>query len=247
MDATLSDLERQQAALAEVQLDDFRAANLFHLVSERVAPGSVLDVGCGAGGMVAWLLEHGFDARGIDSSEATIRAARGFFRSRRLDPERVTNTSIEDLVAQGFQVDNVVSMDCLEHIENDAAAFEYLVRLARPGGRIVVTVPAMMSLYGEKDRRIGHYRRYEPEQLSRLAAAQGLRVTDLRYWNALGIVPTFLTQRVMRRAVDESFRYGKPSKAVSALRVVLSWWFRNVENRVRPPRGLTLIMTAERC
>src|SRR5262245_12661058 len=106
-------LEDQQADLARVQLDDFRAANLFRLVGSRLQAGDVLDVGCGAGGMVAWLLHHDYDARGIDVSETIISSAQDFLRQRGLDPTRVSATTIERLVNEGTTAANVVSMDCL--------------------------------------------------------------------------------------------------------------------------------------
>jgi SAM-dependent methyltransferase len=246
MNAALTDLEQQQAALAGVQMDDFRAASLFEFVGQRTIPGSVLDVGCGGGGMVAWLLSRGYDAKGIDSSAATIRAAKAFLTARGLDPDAVSNTAIEALVASGHGVANVISMDCLEHIEDDAAAFGSLVSLLAPEGRLIVTVPAMMALYGERDRKIGHYRRYAPERLRGLAASHPLRIDDLRYWNLLGVAPTFASHRILKRRVNESFRYGNPSPAKLALRQALGWWFRRVENRIRPPLGLSLVMTATR-
>jgi len=246
MAAALSDLEHQQAALSQVQLDDFRAANLFALVSQRTRPGSVLDVGCGAGGMVAWLLERGFDARGVDSSAATIQAAQSFLASRGLEPSRVSNTPLDVLAAQDAGADNVISMDCLEHIEDDRSAFGDLVRLIKPQGRLILTVPAMMALYGERDRKIGHYRRYAPRELRALAAEHPLRIEELRYWNLLGVAPTFASQRVLGRAVNESFRYGKPSLGKRVLRQALGFWFKHVENQIRPPLGLTLLMVASR-
>jgi SAM-dependent methyltransferase len=246
MTESLTDLERQQAALAEVQLDDFRAANLFQLVGQRLIPGSVLDVGCGAGGMVAWLLEHGCAARGIDSSPATIRVAREFLRGRGLNPNAVSNMPIEALIANKERADNVVSMDCLEHIEHDEDAFAQLIELAPRGGRLIVTVPALMALYGERDRKIGHFRRYSVGRLRELAGRHPVRIDELRFWNLLGVGPTFVSQRILKRAVNESFRYGEPSAAKRAVRAGLSFWFRNVENRIRPPLGLTLLMTATR-
>ncbi|HMJ15019.1 MAG TPA: methyltransferase domain-containing protein [Polyangiaceae bacterium] len=246
MNAALTDLEQQQASLAQVQLDDFRASSLFEFVGKRTIAGSVLDVGCGGGGMVAWLLRRGYDARGVDSSPSTIRAAKAFLSGLGLDPSAVSSTAIETLVQQGQQADNVISMDCLEHIEDDSAAFANLVRLVKPNGRLIVTVPALAALYGDRDRKIGHYRRYSPARLRSLTASQPIRVDDLRYWNMLGVAPTFASHRILNRAVNESFRYGNPSPAKRALRQALGWWFRRVENQIRPPLGLTLVMTARR-
>jgi SAM-dependent methyltransferase len=242
-----SELERHEAELASVQAADFRAANLFRLVGAQVPPvGSVLDVGCGAGGMIAFLLERGNDARGIDTSAPSLRAARGFLTSRGLDPDRVRCESVADVRARGGLYDAVISMDCLEHVEDDAALFADLVGLVRPGGRLVVTVPAIQALYGERDRLVGHYRRYDRRRLEALARPHPLRVDQLRYWNLLGVAPTFVSHRVLRRRVDESFRWGPPSLKARAVRATLGAWFRHVENAIRPPLGLTLLLAATR-
>ena len=244
---SLSDLEQQQADLAGVQLDDFRAANLFAWVAARIPAGSrVLDVGCGAGGLVAYLLEHGFDARGIDTSEATVDAAQSFLTSRGLDPSRITVGLTTDLIGRNEQADTVVCMDCLEHVEDDQTLFDELVTLCRPGGTLIVTVPALMSLYGERDVRIGHYRRYERDELAALVQNAPLDVHELRFWNLLGVAPTYISQKLLGRNVDEGFRYGKPSLRKRLMRRVLHTWFRHVENRVPGPLGMTLLFHATR-
>lgn len=239
-------LEDQQAALAEVQLRDFRASNLFRMMAQRLKSGSVLDVGCGAGGFVSWLLERRIDAHGIDLSAATVRVAQRFLERRALDNSRISCDSAGSLVAKGSRFDNVVSMDCLEHIENDRAAITELVSLLAPGGRLLITVPAMMALYGPRDEKLGHFRRYERKSLLALLDGLPVRVDELRYWNVLGVAPTLLTQRLLRRGVNESFRYGEPSLTGRTLRSALSLWFRTVENHLRPPKGLTLILAATR-
>jgi SAM-dependent methyltransferase len=240
----ISELEQQQIALAQTQGADFRSDAIRRLVADRIQPGTVLDVGCGAGGLVAWLLEHGYDARGIDLSGPIVAAAQENLRACVLDPTRIREASTDTLVKEGELADNIVSMDCLEHIEDDSSAFASLVSAVRPGGRLIVTVPAMPSLFGAKDRAIGHYRRYTPQRLKELADRHPLRVEELKYWNLLGVAPTFVAVRLFDRAVDESFRYGEAGAGRRALRRGLSAWFRHVENRLKPPVGLTLLMVA---
>ena len=240
----ISDLERQQIALAQTRGSDFRADALGHLVAARVQEGTVVDVGCGAGDLVAWLGERGYDVRGIDLSEPIVRAAREHLRERGLNPDWIEQCSIESFIERGELADNIVSTDCLEHIEDDAAAFDSLVTSLRPGGRLIVSVPAMPSLFGPKDVAVGHYRRYTAERLRGFADRPDVRIEELRYWNLLGVAPTFVAVRVLKRAVNDSFRFGAPGLGNRMLRRGLSPWFRHVENRIAPPLGLTLIMVA---
>ena len=246
MSGNVASLEEQQARLSDVHTSDFRSANLWALIGAEVRPGTVLDVGCGAGGMVEWLLSRGHDARGIDSNPNTIGAAKAFLAGRAHDPERVSTRSLDELIIGNTQFDTVISMDCLEHIEDDRTAFRRLVQLVKPGGRLLITVPALPAVFGARDRAIGHYRRYTARTLAALAEGQPIRILRQRYWNLLGVAPTFFSQRVLDRAIDESFRYGEVTRSRRALRAALFQWFHHVENRIRPPLGLTAIMIAER-
>ena len=240
----ISNLERQQIALAQTRGTDFRAEALGHLVAARLQEGTVVDVGCGAGDLVAWLGERGYDVRGIDVSEPIVRAASEHLHDRGLNPALIEHCSIESFIERGELADNVISMECLEHIEDDGSAFDNLVRTVRPGGRLIVTVPAMPSLFGPKDVALGHYRRYTVDQLRELVDRPDVRVEELRRWNLLGVAPTFVAVRLLKRAINDSFRFGAPGLSNRILRRGLSPWFRYVENRITPPIGLTLIMVA---
>ena len=131
----ISQLERQQIALAQTQGADFRSDAIRRLVADRIKPGTVLDVGCGPGGLVTWLLDHGYDARGIDRSGPIVAAAQENLRLSGLDPARISEASLDTLVEQGDLVDNIVNMDCLEHIEDDHAAFAGWWPIASNRGR----------------------------------------------------------------------------------------------------------------
>lgn len=239
-------LSSHEVALSTHQLTDFRSVNLFRMVAQQVVPGTVIDVGAGGGGMVAWLLRRGYDARGIDLSPETAAAAQRFLDEQGLPPERIRNIGLRDLIAHGETHDNVISMDCIEHIEDDREAFSQLVALCRPGGRVIVTVPALMAVFGARDEAMGHYRRYDRHTLRALTEGHPVRVDVLRYWNLLGVAPTYVNQRLLGRAIDESFRYGKAGLGPRLLRRGLEAWFRQVENRIDPPLGLTLLMSATR-
>jgi SAM-dependent methyltransferase len=206
----------------------------------------VLDVGCGVGRLLIELLERGHDAWGIDVSAPIIKAARCQLQRAGLDQDRVSARPLAELVAGGATWDNVVSMDCLEHVENDSEMFVQLVHLLRPGGRLVVAVPALSWLFGQRDLDIGHYRRYERAMLEELCSEQPIDILELRFWNALGVLPRFVSERLLGRKLDESFRYGHPTLRKQLLRRGLSAWFATIERWVTPPLGLTLILTAER-
>ena len=73
-----------------------------------------------------------------------------------------------------------------------------------------------------------------------------MRLESLRWWNLIGVPAVWLTARVLRRRLDETFRYGDRSWAQRRLNDLLRLWFQLAEARLRPPLGLTLIACARR-
>jgi SAM-dependent methyltransferase len=239
-------VSHQQAMLAQNLEHDFRATNLARLVQKDMIPGKVLDVGCGTGALILYLRKSGMDIHGIDIDKTSIARLKEFLVTRGEDPNRVSTQCIHTMVAAGFQYDNVISIDCLEHVEDDRKLFDGIFQATRINGRIIIIVPALMSLYGEKDRGLGHYRRYEKDTLLKLIADYPIKIERLRYWSFLGMMATYLSQRILKKEVDESFRFGQPTLGKKITRGLLDTWFRYVENPLPFPRGLSLVLTLTR-
>jgi SAM-dependent methyltransferase len=220
---------------------DFRAATLNRLVAGMLPPGRILDVGCGAGGLLALLARDGRRVVGRDLSPSTIEVCRRYLAARGVQDVDLEAAGVEDLRVEPGSFDGVVALDVLEHIEDDLGAARALLDVLRPGGTAVVSMPAMSALYGPKDEAIGHWRRYDRDGFVALLERAGFEVEAVRFWNVLGVLPVWLSVRVLRRRVDESFRYGDRSGPQRLLNRVLRAWFTHVENRISPPRGLTLI------
>jgi len=224
---------------------DFRAASLNRLVASMLEPGRTLDVGCGTGGLTAILLRQGHDVVAQDASPAIVELCRRYLERNGLQARAVRTGLIED-IDPDERYDSIVALDVIEHIEDDVAAVAAMRDVLAPGGRLVLSVPAMSSLYGPKDVAIGHYRRYDRGPLVELLERQGFRVASVRYWNLVGVPAVWFTSRVLSRRVDESFRYGDRSRAQRLLNDALRAWFEGVEARLRPPFGLSLIVDARR-
>src|SRR5690606_40070406 len=91
-----------------------------------------------------------------------------------------------------------VMLNVLEHIEDDVAALRSAAALIRPGGAVVVFVPAFPAAMSRFDRLIGHYRRYTRRSLGSALSAAGLRPERLHYVNSVGLVSWFLLMRCAR-------------------------------------------------
>lgn len=92
--------------------------------------------------------------------------------------------------------DMVLAFDVLEHVENDAAAVKEIIRVLKPGGAFVFTVPAFNFLYSSHDRALSHFRRYNKATLR--ALLRDLTCVELSYWVFSLFLPVAL-QRLMKR------------------------------------------------
>lgn len=83
-------------------------------------------------------------------------------------------------------IDFAYSLNVLEHIEDDQAALNMLARRLRPGGKLLIYVPAFNLIYSSMDALVGHHRRYTKSQLCKRVAAAGLTVERANYVDCLG-------------------------------------------------------------
>jgi SAM-dependent methyltransferase len=87
-------------------------------------------------------------------------------------------------------VDLVYTMNVLEHIEEDRAVLAEIRSRLRPGGRLIVYVPAFPLLYTSMDRRVGHVRRYRAGDLREKVIAAGFALNCCEYVDSVGFVAT---------------------------------------------------------
>lgn len=176
--------------------------NYNHWLFDKVRPfigESVCEVGCGIGNITQFLLGRR-RVVGIEPLTASFRQSAARFRDH-LNTS-IVNCALEDCpsrAAAAESFDTVLCMNVLEHIADDAEAMRTMRRLCRPGGTVVILVPAHMIIYGELDRSFGHRRRYNRKSLSRLFRCAGLEPTHSRYINAIGVFGWFWEGRCLGR------------------------------------------------
>jgi glycosyltransferase involved in cell wall biosynthesis len=100
-----------------------------------------------------------------------------------------------------LDVDTVVCLNVLEHIEDDRATLVNMREALQSGGRLVLLVPAFARLYGSLDEHLHHFRRYERDELEAKIREAGFALEDLRFVNRPGIFGWWLNGRVLRRRV----------------------------------------------
>jgi SAM-dependent methyltransferase len=133
----------------------------------------ILDAGCGAGGGLKWLSAFGATA-GIDLHPLAIHYAGRV-------STRLTQGSIQQLPFAAETFDLVTSFEVLYHlaVTDDEAALSELARVLRPGGWLMVRVPAYDWLRGAHDRQVHTRQRYAPAELRQKIARSGLTLRRL--------------------------------------------------------------------
>jgi SAM-dependent methyltransferase len=204
----------------------------------------VLDLGCGPGNMLDYLVPHG-RVHGSDFSEDALRfcSGRGFRRLFRAD--------FHQLPLQGECFDLVTCIDVIEHLTDDRRAIAELVRVLRPGGRLVLSVPAFMFLWGDHDTMYGHQRRYTTGEVREKLQVAGLRVHKLSYFEPAFVAPLFVYRNLKKRfargqALEQRDDFVQLAPTVNAALCTLiaaeRFWLRYLDF----PFGVTLLAVASK-
>jgi 2-polyprenyl-3-methyl-5-hydroxy-6-metoxy-1,4-benzoquinol methylase len=162
-------------------------------VQRFVATGSMLlDFGAGHGATASRLCELGYRVVVTDNSEEALHAC----------SERGLETiAPEELATGGYAFDAVLACDVLEHVADDEAVIRLLRNALRPGGLILVTVPAFEFLWSGEDYVSEHVRRYNWRGLARLLDGAGFERMWQSHFNAILFAPvacTILWKRLMK-------------------------------------------------
>jgi SAM-dependent methyltransferase len=191
--------EYVRMAAAEERLWWFRTlhAQLLAALAAAPAPRRLLDAGCGTGGLLARLRAAlpGTLLVGLELDAGAAGVARD--KSRAL----VTIGSVDRLPFAAASFDAVLSADVLCHEGVDeAAALAGFHRCLRPGGVLVLNLPAYRWLASAHDTAVGNARRYGRAELCRQLAAAGFARIRARYWNSLLFPLMVFRRKLWRRA-----------------------------------------------
>ena len=157
----------------------------------------LLDAGCGTGRN---LLEFGRlgTTQGVDFSPDALE----FCRQRGL--KDVSQGRIEDLPFEDGSFDLILATDVIEHLSDDHAALLELRRVAAPGGRLLVTVPAYSWLWSQHDTAHHHFRRYTLRVLQKRLIAAGWEPLAWTYFNTLLLPPIAAVRLLGRRKASQN-------------------------------------------
>ena len=220
-----------------------KARNYRRWQFQMVAPylkGKVLEIGGGIGNFTADLASV---AESVISIEPNAYCHSQLVENTKsLSNVTVYNVTAEELerhVAADYRADTAVCMNVLEHLKDDELAVNTFSRRLKTDGLLVLLIPAGPWLFGEIDRRLGHYRRYSKATARALMEKTGFAVVKLRYFNFIGVWAWWWNARV-RRALTQND---------AQIHLFDNWivpWQSLLESVVPPPLGQSLLVVAKK-
>jgi 2-polyprenyl-3-methyl-5-hydroxy-6-metoxy-1,4-benzoquinol methylase len=194
---SLADKEMRQALLIAEERH-FWQLSRNRFISDRLArlairpPDRFLELGCGSGCVSAHLARTGYAVTGVDGHLQLIMEAAARAPTARFIVQDLVRDGGPNLGA-GF--DAVGLFDVIEHLDNPLAAVEGALMYVRSGGLVVGTVPALMALWSDADRRSGHRLRYNRSSLFELLrSVTGAKVVELVPFNCV-LIPLLWLHR----------------------------------------------------
>ena len=173
----------------------------------------ILDVGCGGGGNILFLKNFG-SVSGIDASVDAINFCKnkGF--------ENLIMGTAENIPCPNSFFDLVTAFDVLEHLEDDLIVLKEMKRIIKPGGLMMITVPAFPFLWSPHDNYLGHRRRYRKAALLDQFVQSGLDIIESSYF----IIPT-VPMIILRRFLEKFF---KSKVKAHSFDIILPKWLNSI-------------------
>ncbi|MFN3388837.1 MAG: class I SAM-dependent methyltransferase [Allosphingosinicella sp.] len=195
----------------------------------------ILEIGCGTGHNLEMLRAFGrVDGIEIDGAARAVAA-------RRLG-HAILDAPLPALPGVPERAyDLVAILDVLEHVEEDVAALRSIARRLKPGGRILITVPAFPWMWSAHDEVNHHKRRYTRAALRKAVAEAGLKIEMLSWFNSL-LFPLAAAARLAGRVTGKKDSDDAlPPRPVNALFEALFGLERYALGRVPLPPGVSLV------
>jgi SAM-dependent methyltransferase len=218
-------------------------------------PGDVLEVGCGQGSFAVRLADIGASLLALEPDPVSFSIA----RERLQGHGSILNRRVDELPPED-SFDTVCAFEVLEHLQDDEAMLRQWASRLRPGGTIMISVPAHASRMGAWDKLVGHYRRYDPERMAEMLRKAGLEDISVQLYGhpagpVLETVRNFIASSRLKRLRQEttveartasSGRQLQPKANVLGRMAGLATVPLVKLQRLFPNRGVALLATARR-
>lgn len=215
------------------------AVNYHRWIVRRIAGylgETVAEVGAGVGSVSQLLLEQ--DVSHLVAFEPSSNMYPFLAENLAREDRAVTINDFFHARYRPSGFDSVLYINVLEHIEDDRAELRRAFDALKPGGHLVIFVPALAWLYSDFDRQIGHFRRYTTKGLRELVTDVGFGVCQAGYFDIAGILPWFVYFVLLRRSMNTG--------SVSLYDKLVVPVMETVEGVIPPPIGKNVLLIARK-
>lgn len=202
---------------------------------KKYLSGEILEVGCGIGNFTEDLIRFG-KVWAIDINNECIVKTK-----RKVDGKaKVGFGDIETgkCFFKGKKFDSILCLNVLEHIKEDGKALNNLYNFLNKDGILILLVPAHNFLFGEIDKSIGHFRRYDKAELKQLLKRTGFKILNERIMNMLGGIGWWFSSKLFANSKVEV----KKIKIFNLLAPIIL----PLEDIIEPPIGTSILMVVQK-
>ena len=168
--------------------------------------GKVLEIGSGIGNISNFFIQDGSE---IDLSELRENYIT-ILQKKFADRTNVKSIYQMDILDPDFDskfhdyfntYDSIFALNIIEHLENDLRGIANCNKLLKPGGHLVILVPAYQSLFNTFDKALMHYRRYTKESLKQVMAQNELDILHQQYFNLIGTIGWWINGNLLKKKI----------------------------------------------
>ncbi len=194
-----------------------------------------MEIGCGIGNFTNELTTYG-KVWAVDINKEYVALT----RQKVLGKAQVGLGDIEKgkYFFSNRKFDSIVCLNVLEHIKDDQTALNNLFQLLNKSGKVILLVPAHQFLYGEIDKSIDHFRRYNKSEIGKRLEEIGFRIVESRRLNFLGAVGWFMAGKILKETVVK--------KGNIKIFNLIAPIFLKLESLVEFPVGISVLLIAEK-
>lgn len=196
----------------------------------------VLEIGAGIGNLTEFFCLHtpyhisDYDRSLLQEIKKKLRGKKGVYYHH-FDITKKPAKKLQNKFA------SVIGINVLEHIDDDKAALKNVLLTLKPKGKILLLLPAKKYAYTRFDKEIGHYRRYEKEELRQMLEQAGCKINSLYFFNIVGLLSWVIRDRVERKNIQmKGYQIALFDSIVPLLRLL--------ESKIKPAAGVSLIVIA---
>ena len=161
---------------------------IYKKILKHIQPGSSLDFGCGFGNFLKFI-----------KSETNFSFVGYEINNTALEKLKEENIPYVQNINNTNEFDNIVSLNVLEHVDDDKKIFNKFSEILKPGGRLVLYLPHSMILWSELDTLVGHKRRYTKKDLSRKLEESNFEIEQIDYVDFIGSLVLFVFKTLRLR------------------------------------------------